>query len=42
MEDIWARAEEEGLTKEDVQRMLDQVAEWINLVEKNYPNNISR
>lgn len=42
MEVIWARAEEEGLTKEDVQRMLDQVAEWINLVEKNYPNNISR
>lgn len=42
MEDIWIRAEDEGLTKEQVQEMLNQVAEWISIVEKNYPNNIAR
>lgn len=42
MEDIWSRAEEEGLTRTQVQEMLDQVAEWISIVEKNYPSNISR
>ncbi|WP_340400459.1 hypothetical protein [Paenibacillus sp. FSL H8-0079] len=42
MEDIWVRAEEEGLTKEEVQSMLDQVAEWISIVEKHYPDNIAR
>lgn len=42
MEDIWVRAEEEGLTKEEVQNMLDQVAEWISVVERNYPDNIAR
>ena len=42
MEDIWIRAEEEGLTKEQVQEMLNQVAEWISIVERNYPDNIAR
>lgn len=42
MEDIWVRAEEEGLTKEQVQDMLGRVAEWINIVEKNYPSEIAR
>jgi len=42
MEDIWSRAEDEGLTKVQVQEMLNQVAEWINIVETNYPENISR
>ncbi|HDX9683710.1 hypothetical protein [Bacillus cereus] len=42
MEDIWLRAEEEGLTKEEVQSMLNEVAEWISIVEKNYPSNITR
>lgn len=42
MEDIWIRAEEEGLTKEQVQVMLNQVAEWIGIVERNYPDNIAR
>jgi hypothetical protein len=42
MEDIWIRAEDEGLTKEQVQEMLNQVAEWVSIVEKNYPDNIAR
>lgn len=42
MEDIWIRAEEEGLTKVQVQEMLNKVAGWINLVEENYPKDISR
>lgn len=42
MEDIWIRAEEEGLTKEQLQEMLNQVAEWVSIVEKNYPDNIAR
>lgn len=42
MEDIWIRAEEDGLSKDEVQDMLNQVAEWINTVEKNYPDNIAR
>ncbi|EWG09313.1 hypothetical protein [Cytobacillus firmus] len=42
MEDIWIRAEDEGLTKEQVQEMLNQVAEWVSIVEKSYPDNIAR
>lgn len=42
MEDIWMRAEDEGLTKEKVQEMLNQVAEWVSIVEQNYPDNITR
>lgn len=42
MEDVWSRAEDEGLTKEQVQDMLNRVANWINIVERNYPENIAR
>ncbi|MBK5444584.1 MULTISPECIES: hypothetical protein [unclassified Peribacillus] len=42
IEDIWIRAEEEGLTKTQVQDMLNRVAEWISIVEENYPNDIAR
>ncbi|WP_214891356.1 hypothetical protein [Exiguobacterium sp. s142] len=42
MEDIWIRAEEEGLSKTEVQKMLTKVADWINMVEMNYPENIAR
>lgn len=41
-EDIWYRAKEEGLSKEKVQEMLDEVAEWASTLEKNYPRDISR
>lgn len=42
MESIWTRAAEEGLNKTTVQEMLDQVGEWISIVERSYPKNISR
>lgn len=42
MEDIWIRAEVEGLSTTEVQSMLNQVADWINIVEMNYPKNIAR
>lgn len=42
MEDIWIRAKDEGLTKEQVQEMLKQVADWISIVEENYPSDIGR
>jgi len=42
MEDIWMRAQEEGLDRQEVQKMLDKVSEWLYLVEKNYPEEITR
>ncbi|MBP1155414.1 MULTISPECIES: hypothetical protein [unclassified Paenibacillus] len=42
MEDIWNRAEDEGLTHEEVQQMLNDVADWISLTERNYPDHIAR
>ncbi|HDR8500434.1 hypothetical protein [Bacillus bombysepticus] len=42
MEDIWVRAEEEGLSHDEVQDMLNKVAGWISLTERNRPNDISR
>lgn len=42
MEDIWMRSEEEGLTKQEVQEMLKKVSYWIEIVEKNYPDDIAR
>ncbi|MED3088222.1 hypothetical protein [Bacillus toyonensis] len=41
MEDIWVRAEEEGLPHDEVQDMLNKVADWISLTERNRPNDIS-
>jgi hypothetical protein len=34
---IWQRAKDEGLSHEQVQEMLDRVAEWISETEKNAP-----
>lgn len=42
MEDIWVRAQDEGLTHEKVQEMLNEVADWISITERNYPEDISR
>ncbi|MDW4511791.1 hypothetical protein R7236_25710 [Priestia megaterium] len=42
MEDIWYRAQDEGLTYDQVQTMLQEVADWVSLTEKNYPNHIAR
>jgi len=42
MEDIWIRARVEGLTKQQVQEMLNTVSSWIEVVEKNYPEDIAR
>lgn len=42
MEDIWYRAQDEGLSREEVQSYLNEVAEWISLTEKNYPSHIAR
>ncbi|PFY72469.1 hypothetical protein [Bacillus wiedmannii] len=41
MENIWFRAKEEGLSHEKVQDMLNKVASWISLTERNRPDNIS-
>ncbi|MEC2046664.1 MULTISPECIES: hypothetical protein [Bacillus subtilis group] len=40
LEEIWERAQEEGLEKEDVQSLLNDVAEWISNTEKKFPNHI--
>ncbi|WP_142318567.1 hypothetical protein [Bacillus cereus] len=37
MVDIWNQAAEDGLSHEEVQGMLNDVAEWINATEKAYP-----
>ncbi|MGK0535941.1 hypothetical protein [Bacillus sp. 'calajunan'] len=37
MVDIWNQAAEDGLSHEEVQSMLNDVAEWINATEKAYP-----
>ncbi|MGB6780396.1 MAG: hypothetical protein WBE33_16700 [Planococcus citreus] len=37
---IWMRAQEEGLSQEEVQEMLDKVAEWISETEMNAPDNL--
>lgn len=42
MDDIWIRAEEEGLSHEEVQNMLIEVAKWVSLTEKSYPSSIGR
>ncbi|MGE6366344.1 hypothetical protein ACQKD9_21730 [Bacillus paramycoides] len=42
MEDIWVRAEEEGLSHDAVQDMLNKVADWISLTERHRPVDISR
>ena len=42
MEDIWIRAKIEGLTKQQVQEMLDTVSSWIEVVERNFPEDIAR
>jgi hypothetical protein len=41
MEDIWYRAAEEGLTREEVQGMLKEVSDWISMTEQNYPSHIA-
>lgn len=40
MYSIWTRAQDEGLTHEEVQDMLNQVAEWISLTEKTAPRDL--
>lgn len=40
MHSIWERAKDEGLTHEEVQEMLNQVAEWISLTEKSAPRSL--
>ena len=37
---IWMRAQDEGLTHEQVQEMLNQVAEWISQTEKSAPRDL--
>ncbi|MDR5025382.1 hypothetical protein FOL75_26705 [Bacillus thuringiensis] len=37
MEDLWNQAADRGLSQEQVQAMLDEVANWIIATEKNYP-----
>jgi hypothetical protein len=37
MTDIWNQAAEDGLSQQEVQSMLNDVAEWINATEKSYP-----
>lgn len=37
---IWERAERDGLTKEQVQEMLNRVGEWVSLTEKHSPDGI--
>ncbi|MGM2820516.1 hypothetical protein [Bacillus cereus group sp. Bce001] len=40
METLWNQAATTGLSHEQVQTRLDEVANWINATEKNYPNFI--
>lgn len=37
---IWMRAQDEGLTHEQVQDMLNRVAEWISQTEKSAPKDL--
>lgn len=37
MEDIWNQAAEAGLSHDEVQSMLSEVADWINATERAYP-----
>ena len=37
IEDVWEQAADSGLSHEEVQNMLTEVAEWINAAEQNYP-----
>ncbi|MDP8239848.1 MAG: hypothetical protein P9X24_12225 [Candidatus Hatepunaea meridiana] len=37
IEQIWFKAKDEGLTKEQVQKALDDIAEWISKIEKLAP-----
>jgi len=40
MEWLWLQAEEQGLSYDQVQYALNQLAEWINICEKNSPDGI--
>ncbi len=40
MQWLWDQAKEEGLTHEQVQDALDQLARWVSLCEKNSPGGI--
>ncbi len=40
MEWLWQRAEEDGLTHEEVQDALNELTTWINLCEQNSPRGI--
>lgn len=37
---IWNRARDEGLTHEEVQKMIDRVASWISDTERNAPTDL--
>lgn len=38
LESLWRRAADDGLTKEQVQQGLSDLADWINVTEKNVPH----
>ena len=40
LEYLWEQANTQGLTKEQVQESLNQLAEWVNLCERNSPEGI--
>ncbi|WP_361920387.1 hypothetical protein [Streptomyces sp. NPDC046876] len=42
MIDIWNQAEEFGLSNDQVQNMLNEVSQWINATETNYPNFVRK
>lgn len=37
MERIWERAHEENLSEEEIQEMLQALADWVSITEKNTP-----
>ncbi|CAM4387981.1 hypothetical protein BAMA_10570 [Bacillus manliponensis] len=39
---LWEQAQEEGLSYDDVQSSLNQLAEWVNLCEKGSPSGVFR
>ena len=42
LEWVWNRAEDQGLTEQEVQGSLDELSEWISVCETNSPNGIFR
>jgi len=42
MDWLWNQAHQEGLKHEEVQKALDELAEWVSLCERNVPRGIFR